>query len=386
MDMEIKVNDRGHASHSKGLVKFKEYLESITSDTIREIHIDMQHGKPEEIDEPSTGNIMKIIVFSVPVDVKDRFYEGILETIELDDTLKIMDCQSDAFIYHQRNPLIDYDMILDKRGQTIALVKDNLLWIVFDLVHEDNVIEEITQYIIKEAFGLIGRAISPEEKAKREMRQLEALYRKFIEREAINIDDTYRLQERKVSQLAKDLASAMRQLHRISLERESLKKDIEGKVKNVHKMIEGIVKNKKIRRVRVVADTLCVDTNDIYLGAFNIGRYRIFLPNIGLPRVEKLDKVIRGYKHPHATESGELCYGGFKDGVNALNRARWDEAIVTVLSVLEAYDSESCYVSLEPFLEKNYPEIMKEVYPKYVPHGKKVWKIIGGRMTFRDKE
>jgi len=187
-----------------------------------------------------------------------------------------------------------------------------------------------------------------------------------------------------VSKLAKDFSIALKKLHEMSMVQELYKDRISNIPNEVTRLMEAIRNNVKVNRVKVVGESLCIDTNDIFLGPFNIGRYRIMISSQGLPKISKIDKVIKGKLHPHCLESGELCYGGFKQGVSAYNLGKWDEVIVTVISVLESYDSESCYTSLEKFLEKHYPGQYSKVYPKYVPKNKKIWKIIGGEMKLKE--
>jgi len=130
--MQVKIYGRGYEKHSNGLNRFKKCLEGYTSDKITIATVDLQHGHPYTPKEPIDKNSICIVLFSIPIEEQEQFYQGLLETVDLGEgELSIMDCQSDAYIYNSNVPMIDYDMVLDKRGQVMGLMRDNILWVTF---------------------------------------------------------------------------------------------------------------------------------------------------------------------------------------------------------------------------------------------------------------
>ncbi len=277
-------------------------------------------------------------------------------------------------------------IIEDDEGKQIALVQENKVWILNDLLHNVGTFTD-AQQAVREALRFIADMyFNPPTEV--ELRQRAA------EKIASLIKENFNRHKKSLEERVKSLSSELQQreaqiaqnIRSLAYESELLELANKRIMPKADVIMYNIDKMPFIKKVSFKGGQLTVDTNPISIGPFEYGSWNIVLA---------LDNPVfkheaTGVRHPYEYEDHRFCMGGFAGNyVLATNSGEYDKALAICRLEITNYSTETRMKSIEDFLKKImgavvFNKILRVVKEENFPdaEGVIISKINGSTVTY----
>lgn len=327
---------------------------------VNEVILTETHSKPVEFNKELKDKKQLVIhLWSVPPKVKtehESLYEKGMHLIK-SRKVNLTPWQGDVYLVKDMPKA--YTLVNDAKKNGIAIYRDNNIWILFDIAdsRESKLpeIEDVLRYILEQCGFSIREWDIADEKD-----HLQKLYEIFLKRRVDDLkarkDNSFKQMESAERNFLQRLNTFISEDRMIGLTLDKL----DDMKTSTEEMWDRIVKVKEIKKINLVnLDELECLTNDIFLGPFNIGTFKIILSNKGLRIFSNTIKS--GHQHPHISEKGVPCLGNAGDLMKHFYSGEWDVTLLTLIKFLKSYNGASPHVRLSEYLGR----ISKEEQNKF---------------------
>jgi len=339
-----------HVTEPYAKAKLTEFFESLKSKTYSSAYVAYPHQCCSEQYAPahSADDILEIYIYSLPEEVSAtpvrcehfQFFGKQVNSAK---------GQSDGFSFAALPK--DYVVLTDDTGKQYALKKDNKVWIAFDICHSMGLGDKSADRLFEAIFAsLADEVIDPPSFEELEHRLVTKI-QKLVNRgrdESIEafkndihvLESEAKLNEERLATLIHNLSSKCTQLELIE----------QSKPKSGQEIIDRIKDFKWVNKVFYEKGMLAAATNDILLGPYNYGKWKVLLAE-GSPQMqhEQWLKELHPYEYSHHA----FCLGGFTDTyVRALHNGQLDKALAVCRMEITNYSTDTKMNPLERWLSK----------------------------------
>ena len=380
-----------------------KYFKTLKNSKFKSAYIAYPHNAYSDVYQPeqSSPDVLEMYLFSIPPEIpKNTVSFQKIESIYLDeDAVSLSGFQRDGYRLSVPN---EFTSIFDTERQLIAVVKDNKIWVTFDIFHDfpSNFVNENNISTILQIFSNDFYApISKEEKRKILLEKINGLI-------TTKLQDEIKKREEKVETYKSEIRSSQdridRLLHSYSGEIEVLNALKTTKPRTGKDVLLAMEALPFIEEVTYQGGrTLMAHTHEIKVGPFTYGKWKIGIRNGSKIDMRHESNTFHPYEFdpegPHASlcnrERHRFCFGGFEGQVKtAINCGHYDEALKIIRLELTQYSVGSRMNNIEPFFKgimgKKFTEIINEVKKRFTEPVSEVCisKIQGNKVTFMGKQ
>jgi hypothetical protein len=254
--------------------------------------------------------------------------------------------QGDAFGMTE-DDLSDLTPIYDTSGEKLIAMKkgNNTVWIMFDLIHSDQHIESIMQYILTTAF--------PSARIEEiDVRQAFSQYfATFLERQHSGIESRMNEAMRNLEQYSSEYQRRATEFYNRQRELEGARAEVEKLREGSSDMFDKCLQVEGIDSARLTPTKMTLLTHPIMLGPFNIGRYRIEMNEENGVLMKNVNYSSWGNQHPHVTAAGSPCWGTLRDATKYFRTGEWDLLLIAAVKLLQSYNGDNPFCGLVGWLQ-----------------------------------
>jgi hypothetical protein len=373
------------------LQSLKDFITSLVNTlklkNYREIYVAGPHQCYSQEYEPRTKqkDILEIYFYSLPDGLSGDF-DRIDQIVANGNTIVLREGQKDSIKI--LSTTASYKSIEDDEGRLIALIKDNQMWVLCDLLHNvgtsteaQSVAKDVMRYIVDIYFNPPTEV----ELRKRAAEKIDAIIEEHFGKHTKDLEQrvkslTADLQERE-RQLAQSVRNLAYESEMLDLAKRRVKPNAEQIMRNMEKM-------PFVKKIYFKNGVVTVDTKPINIGPFEYGSWTIQLTQ----DIAKFTHEVQSasVRHPYEYEDHRFCMGGFeRNYALAVSSGEFDKALTICRLEITNYSTETRQKPLEDFLKKimgtaRFNKVLKEVREEKFPDadGLFISKIGGATVTF----
>ena len=331
----------------------------------------------------SSKDVLEVYFYSLPASLANSLIK-IENIVSNGSAINLREGQKDS-IKVEGSPA-GYKMIEDEEGKQIAMVQENKIWILPDLLHNVGTSKESLEAAKDVLHFISDMYFNPPTEAdlrQRTIKKIEEVIKGNFNRNKKSLEDHVKSITSELQQREQQIAQTIRNLAYESELLELANKRIMPKAETICHNIE---KMPFVKKVSFKNGTLNIDTNPISIGPFNYGSWNIQL-NSDLPA---FTHEANGVRHPYEYEYHGFCMGGFANNyVLSTNSGEFDKALAICRLEITNYSTETRMKSIEDFLKKimgtaAFNKVLKAVKEENFPDadGVIISKINGSTVTY----
>ena len=290
-----------------------------------------------------------------------------IETITLDKKTYHITTNGGSLLLISQVPE-DYEKtIFDDEGNLLAVIeKRQIVYTAFSIDKMQNTkdnkdfLSAFFEKLKKEGFAPIDR----KSRNKNERKAIQGWLARIVNQKLSKAKSRLVDAESATAEFQRRFIEQLRLVDQTNKEIKTLEKDKKN-TSDIKELFSKLFQNPKIKRIwhDKKSDLLCFETVPLKIEScktgktYDIGRYKIMIGLDGRIIADTLDAnkaLIEDIQHPHV-HSKRICWGNIGESVSKL-MADWKIDVVLMLTIrlLERYNSDSPYMSLNDFMDKGF--------------------------------